>query len=201
MFVTNTSGAYILLPGCTLPPGVEVFIDNDTYVGDKELRDRINSLYSQDRVYLNDPDGELTFPVIDTDDLDEIPSNFYVDPHSLEVHNGEGLAILGTEENANGHYGILELHADDGSYVKISTSTDEEDEAFVHVNHLSVVEDELGSVVLVEVNGMPIFRIANDGKIGFNGVDPIAPPELDAASATAEDVANALISLGLSVAP
>jgi len=194
MFVTNTTGEYTYVPGYVLIPGTPVEIPNDIYLGNEGLKEILNNLWTQDRIHVNDPDELLDFPVL-PDSGEVLPENIYVDSDSIEVQSDDVTSLLGLETEGEETFGVMELHSTSGNMVKLAAFTRNDDaEPSIYVSKDTSTD---GRILLLEVNGLPVFELTDDGKIAFSGRTPIAPPDLDVGSVSAADVATVLIDLGL----
>ncbi len=173
MFVTNTTGDYIYLRGIALPPGISVDVPNEHYLGNEDIREKLNSLYEQDRIHVNDPDELINFPVLD--ETDELPTSFYVDEDSMEIQNDDITSIVGLEYTEDGKsFGVIELHSTTESTLKLRGASLEDGEGMVELDKDS---NEDGKPFSVKINGLKLL--------------------LDPDTASASDIADVLVTLGL----
>lgn len=197
MFVVNTSSDYFILPwGYRLPPdGETVEIPDDIYLGNLGLRQQLQSLEEEGKVTL---EMAPTAPE-DLPEPTELPQNYEATENDFSIYlNGATATTSVDVDEDDNYYGSLNLGANDDLSLHLQAAAFHEDDAMIRAN-IDASQD--GKLVDLTVDESPVLQIESDGKIGFNGVDPVATPTLNPATATTTQIVNALIALGLVEAP
>ncbi len=179
MIVTNISGSYfVLLAGSQqvirLPSEESVEIDSDLYSNNENLRTQIDNLYNSGRLSVaEEPEG---FPLSNPVEEELFPETYDMQEQDFVLSKGDGVAGVSVEFNQteNCYYGSVNLRSSDGSSATVSAYPSEDLGAMVV---LSKDQNEEGKFYKLLVDGFPLT--------------------IDPSSATAEDIANLLIQIGL----
>ena len=180
MLITNSTGEHYLFHLGSqnilqLPAYGTLEIAVHIYSGNQGFQEQIDSLFEAGKVVvLEAPDG---FPLSAEDDALEqgLPDAFEIKEQDFILKKEEGVAGFSVETNfvEGQNYGVVKLICSDGSVVELSS-----------------YGEEVGGQVYISIaadNSAKPFKIAIDG----------SPVVLDPGTATSEQIADALVALGL----
>lgn len=203
MRVVNLSDSWIHLDlGYSLPPNDPVEIKASIYSGNATLKQQLESLFDQGRIYVGPPDvpGRLSDVEHDEETGKESDTVHLYDRDVTVSGDTNGYATLSVEENLDDarEYGRLDLASESGSSVRVDSYAKSSSESMISARKQP---QEAGSLLELLNGTNTVMKVGPTEAVGFFGVTPAAQQTLNPATATTTQIVNALIALGLAKAP